>query len=106
MMSGSGKYHIDDVIYNVKEGDLLIFNPGVKHQHIAAIAVKGDDTLGHANHVGGHTHAGFVMGPQGIQQIHGNGLIHRRCPLAGHSQKQRILHNGPNHIISSHPLLW
>lgn len=32
MMSGSGKYHIDDVIYDVKEGDLLIFNPGVKHQ--------------------------------------------------------------------------
>ena len=32
VMSGSGKYHIDDVIYDVKEGDFLIFNPGVKHQ--------------------------------------------------------------------------
>lgn len=32
MMSGNGKYHINDVVYDVKEGDLLIFNPGVRHQ--------------------------------------------------------------------------
>ena len=32
MLSGSGKYRIDDVIYEVNEGDLLILNPGVKHQ--------------------------------------------------------------------------
>lgn len=32
MMSGSGKYHINGVVYDVKEGDLLIFNPGVLHQ--------------------------------------------------------------------------
>ena len=32
VMSGAGKYHIEGQIYDIKEGDLLIFNPGVKHQ--------------------------------------------------------------------------
>lgn len=32
VMSGTGKYHIEGQIYDIKEGDLLIFNPGVKHQ--------------------------------------------------------------------------
>ena len=36
MMSGVGKYHIDGQIYDVKEGDLLIFNPGTKHQALIA----------------------------------------------------------------------
>lgn len=34
VLSGIGKYKINDVIYNVKEGDVLILNPGVKHQSI------------------------------------------------------------------------
>lgn len=32
ILSGVGRYHIEGVIYDVKEGDLLILNPGVKHQ--------------------------------------------------------------------------
>lgn len=32
VMSGAGRYRIAEKIYDVKEGDLLIFNPGVKHQ--------------------------------------------------------------------------
>jgi len=32
VLSGVGKYHIEDAIYDVKEGDLIIFNPGVRHQ--------------------------------------------------------------------------
>lgn len=32
VMSGAGKYHIEGQIYDIKGGDLLIFNPGVKHQ--------------------------------------------------------------------------
>lgn len=32
VMSGAGRYLIADKMYDVKEGDLLIFNPGVKHQ--------------------------------------------------------------------------
>ncbi len=34
ILSGSGNYKIDDAIYDVKEGDVLILNPGVKHQSI------------------------------------------------------------------------
>lgn len=32
VMSGEGRYHIEGEIYEVREGDLLIFNPGVKHE--------------------------------------------------------------------------
>lgn len=32
VLSGAGKYHIEGEICEVREGDLLIINPGVKHQ--------------------------------------------------------------------------
>lgn len=32
VLSGAGKYHIEGEVYEVREGDLLIINPGVKHQ--------------------------------------------------------------------------
>ncbi len=32
VLSGSGKYRIDDELFDIREGDLLILNPGVKHQ--------------------------------------------------------------------------
>lgn len=32
VLSGNGRYRIEDEIYPVQEGDLLIFNPGVRHQ--------------------------------------------------------------------------
>lgn len=32
MMSGSGSYKIDDNVYDVEEGDLIILNAGVRHQ--------------------------------------------------------------------------
>lgn len=32
ILSGKGKYRIDDEIYTVEEGDLLIINPGMYHQ--------------------------------------------------------------------------
>jgi len=39
ILSGSGKYRIDGKIYEVTEGDLLIFNPGTMHQ---ALVGEGD----------------------------------------------------------------
>ncbi len=36
VLSGSGKYHIEGEIYEVREGDLLIINPGVRHQALTA----------------------------------------------------------------------
>ena len=32
IISGKGRYKIDDELYSVEEGDLLILNPGVCHQ--------------------------------------------------------------------------
>lgn len=32
VLSGIGKYRIDDVLYDVKEGDLIVINPGIRHQ--------------------------------------------------------------------------
>lgn len=32
VLSGEGKYRINDNIYTIKEGDLILINPGVKHQ--------------------------------------------------------------------------
>lgn len=36
IMSGKGKYRIDDVIYDVEEGDLLVLNPGSYHQGLVS----------------------------------------------------------------------
>ena len=41
VLAGKGRYRIDDKIYEVSEGDLLIFNPGVMHQ---ALIIKGNET--------------------------------------------------------------
>jgi AraC-like DNA-binding protein len=32
VLSGDGRYRIEDELYTVTEGDLIIFNPGVRHQ--------------------------------------------------------------------------
>ena len=34
VLSGNGRYRIDDHVYDVTEGDILILNPGVMHQVI------------------------------------------------------------------------
>lgn len=36
VLSGKGRYKIDDVFYEIGEGDLLILNPGTKHQAMSA----------------------------------------------------------------------
>lgn len=36
ILSGEGKYCIEDEIYPIKEGDLLILNPGVRHQFLGS----------------------------------------------------------------------
>ena len=39
--AGKGRYVIDDLSYEVAEGDLLILNPGTRHQ---AVTIEGNDT--------------------------------------------------------------
>ncbi len=36
VLSGQGKYHVGDTIYNVSEGDVILLNQGVKHQSICS----------------------------------------------------------------------
>lgn len=36
VLSGAGRYHIEGTMYDVREGDLLIINPGVKHQALVS----------------------------------------------------------------------
>ncbi len=43
ILSGRGRYRIDDQVYPVEEGDLIIFNPGTYHQ--ALTDGKGKPTM-------------------------------------------------------------
>lgn len=36
ILSGRGSYRIDDVIFPVEEGDLIVLNPGMKHQALVS----------------------------------------------------------------------
>lgn len=40
VLSGTGKYRIEDEIYDIREGDFIVFNPGVKHQ---ALVLKDNE---------------------------------------------------------------
>lgn len=41
VLSGKGKYHIEGEIFDIAEGDLMIFNPGIRHQ---ALFLKNAET--------------------------------------------------------------
>lgn len=75
VMSGVGRYRIADKMYDVKEGDLLIFNPGVKHQ---ALLPEGKE-------VG--TTEFFV----GFSEVQMQGMYKNYIPL---STDGNILHTG------------
>ncbi len=75
VMSGAGRYRIAEKMYDVKEGDLLIFNPGVKHQ---ALLPEGKD-------VG--TTEFFV----GFSEVQMQGMYKNYIPL---STEGNILHTG------------
>lgn len=44
VFSGEGKYRIEDRIYTVQEGDLVIINPGVRHQALCCPEVEMPST--------------------------------------------------------------
>lgn len=44
ILSGEGRYRFDDGIISVKEGDLLIINPGVRHQALADSGAEAPTT--------------------------------------------------------------
>lgn len=73
VMSGNGRYRIEDCIYEVTEGDLLIINPGIRHQ---ALILEGSDLP---------TTEFFV----GFSNIHMKGQPANYLPLP---DKEHILH--------------
>ena len=44
VLSGAGKYHIENEIIEVQEGDLLIINPGVRHQALGSPGTANSTT--------------------------------------------------------------
>ena len=44
ILSGEGRYLIEGEVYAVKEGDLLILNPGIQHQALCCPEVESPAT--------------------------------------------------------------
>ena len=75
VLAGKGRYRIDDKLYEVSEGDLLIFNPGTRHQ---AVIIEGNETPS----------AEFFIG---ASDFHIKGLARNCLPLP---REGCILHTG------------
>lgn len=73
----------------------------IQHDHIAPLTVEGDDPAGDADHVGGHAHAFFLMGSQGIQQVPGSLqiLFSSRGRFPG--QENGVVNDGLDHEKTS-----
>lgn len=70
ILSGTGRYLVDGIIYDVKQGDLLICNPGVMHQSI--VTNPADPTL---EFVAGITDIHLLGMPENAIEIPGGGHI-------------------------------
>lgn len=81
VFSGEGKYRIEDRIYSVQEGDLLILNPGVMHQALACPEAEVPATeffVGFSDiHVTG-CQANFMPLPGGQYVLHTTGELRQR----------------------------
>ena len=81
VLSGVGKYHIEDDIYDIHEGDLIILNPGVKHQ---ALYVKEAEVTTTEFFVGFSDiqlpgfPANFLPIPDGAYMIHTTGELRQK----------------------------
>lgn len=81
VLSGVGKYRIEDEVYDIQEGDLIILNPGVKHQ---ALFVKEADVPTTEFFVGfsdiqipGFA-ANYLPIPEGAYMIHTTGELRQK----------------------------
>jgi len=81
VLSGTGKYRIENEIYPVQEGDILIFNPGVRHQ---ALPGPGNDSgtteffLGYSDLQLQGLAANCLPMPEGEYMIHTAGELRQR----------------------------
>lgn len=81
VLSGAGRYHIDERIYEVREGDLLIINQGVYHQAMDSPEGEQSTTeffVGFTDvQVEGYP-ANFIPVPDGGHIIHTTGELRQK----------------------------
>lgn len=81
ILSGIGRYRIDDKLFDVSEGDLLILNPGTRHQ---ALTIEGNDTPTTDFYVAASGFQlkdqpeNFLPLPQGKKVIHTSGELRQK----------------------------
>jgi len=77
ILSGKGKYQVENVEYDVEAGDLVICNPGAKHIHI--ITNKKEPTI---EFIAGFTDFHFKnMAPNSIELKGGGCILHTTAEL-------------------------
>ena len=69
----------------------------VKHDHVGALVVKGNDPFVHADHVGCHAHTAGLVVLQGFQQVGSDGKVVRGGRLCLLSQKGFVFTDISNH---------
>lgn len=81
VLSGEGRYCIEDEIYSIKEGDLLIFNPGVRHQALSCPEVELTATeffVGFSDiQLSGYP-ANYMPVPKGEYMVHTTGELRQK----------------------------
>lgn len=81
VLSGEGKYRIDDKIYDVREGDLVIINSGVMHQALFCPQVEVPTTeffVGFSNIRISGCPANYMPLPNGECVLHTTGELSQR----------------------------
>lgn len=81
VLSGVGKYHIEDDIYDIHEGDLIILNPGVKHQALYVKEAEVPTTeffVGFSDIQLPGFPANFLPIPDGAYMIHTTGELRQK----------------------------
>lgn len=81
VLSGTGRYRIEDEIYLVQEGDLLILNPGVRHQALYCPELGTPATeffVGYSDLQLQGLPANFLPVPEGEYMLHTAGELRQR----------------------------
>ncbi len=81
VLSGIGKYRIEDEVYTIQEGDLLIFNPGVRHQALVNPESGGPTTeffIGYSDLQLQGLPANCMPVPEGEYMLHTAGELRQR----------------------------
>lgn len=80
VLSGKGRYRINDVIYPVEEGDLIIINQGEKHQSLAADPENPatEFFVGFTDFKFGNCDKNYIPRPETSPILHTNGELRQK----------------------------